>query len=367
MTSNTPFLTIFFDAARDGLIAWSEGSFAQLEWDGFDFFDGRLYINVAERLSLSVPQQAFGELAEMATLLRAISGVDISAVLPGVSQDTDDLAVGQIESLTLNQVSETAPSVLPFSHPVVDEYLLDVRLHPNGVAPVSSTSGRIFEELTHWHNARKPVDPKYISKPMDDRARRRHQKFMSDTIAYSASLTGASGKSISPETIVVSNIPGKGGDPQKQVRHTGVKEKQNAAKTKKGAPKSNKQKALEQVEAAEVKRLADLSQSVAGKWRERWHEFEKLSSMVKRYLRAEKYFLSLASSHKQIIGAEVLLYLSHALVQMRSNPETPESTGKHALIKLAVDSMLILEWLSRSRSPCHGMGQGYRDQQAALD
>jgi hypothetical protein len=341
MSSNTPFLIAFFDAARHGLIAWSDGDFRDLKWDAFDLFDGRLYINVAARLSLSVPQPVFQELVKMVMLLRTISGVDVSAVLPGVSQGTDDLTVSRVDLLTPDQVPETVPAVLPFSHPVVDQYLVDVRLHSNGIVPVSSTSGRIFEELTHWHNARKPVDPKHILKPMDFFARRRHQRFMRDTIAYSASLSGASGKNIDPETIVVGIIRAKGGNHQKDGRGTVIKGKETAAKTKKGALKSNTQKALEEAEAIKLKKLASISHSTASAWKERCREFEKQPSLVTRYLRAEKYFSTLTSSHKQIIGAEVLLYLIHVLLQMQNSPEIPKSTGKHVPIKLAAYSILI--------------------------
>ncbi|KAK4237266.1 hypothetical protein C8A03DRAFT_16180 [Achaetomium macrosporum] len=326
MTSNTPFLAAFFEAARDGLVAWSEGSFAELEWDAFDFFDGRLYINVAARLSFSLPQEIFQELAKMAKLLNVLSGVDISAVLPVMSQGTTAGPASQNRSPAQDQAPDAVPCVLPFSHPVVDQYLVDVRLDQNGVAPVSSTSGKIFEELTHWHNVRAPVDPKHIPKPLSFFAQRRHQKFMSDTIAYSASLTGASGKNIDPETIVVCSTSAKGGKPMKDGRPMITKEKEMGVKTKKGAPKSNKQKALEQAEALRLKKLAILSQSVAATWRERCSDFEKQSSMVKRYLRAEKYLLAMASPHKQIVGAEVLLYLSHVLLRMQNSPETPKST-----------------------------------------
>ncbi|GAB1319359.1 hypothetical protein MFIFM68171_09569 [Madurella fahalii] len=65
-------------------------------------------------------------------------------------------------------------------------------------------------------------------------------EFMSDTIAYSASLTGASGKNIELETIVVCNPIAKGGKPVKEPHSTTPKEKRKESEMTKDAPKSNK-------------------------------------------------------------------------------------------------------------------------------
>lgn len=43
-------------------------------------------------------------------------------------------------------------------------------------------------------------------------------------------------------------------------------------------------------------------------------ECEQQPSLVKRFVKAEKYFTALSSAHKEIVGAEVLLYLGNVLV-----------------------------------------------------
>ncbi|KAK3362356.1 P-loop containing nucleoside triphosphate hydrolase protein [Lasiosphaeria hispida] len=321
-TPNTPFFTKFFEAARDGLFAWSDGGFAHLEWDAFDLFDGRLYINTTAGLSgILLPQQLSREVANLVELLSTLSGIDISGAFSTISRGTIDRVASRIKAPGRDQPLESEPSVLPFNHPVMDQYLAAVRLNPNGVAPESLLSGKIFQELTHWHNARRPVDPKYIAKPPGYFARR-HQKLMSNTIAYSASLTGASGKILDPETIVVSAPNTRG---QRRAKGPYAPKEMEKRSQTKDAPKSNQQKALNQGEALRLKRLAVLSQSVATTWAGRCMEFEKQPSIVKRYLKAERYFSALSASHKQIIGGEVLLYLSQVLLQARSNPETPRS------------------------------------------
>lgn len=329
-TTNSAFLAKFFDAARDALTAWFEGSLADSKWDAFDLFDGRLYLNVSPMLSCAMlAQQLSQELTQMSNLLRFLSGVDIEAsfdLLVGTTQTASDFGPPQ-QPYPL----EAMPSVLPFSHPVVDQHLADVRLQSNGVLSESSVSGKIFQELAHWHNAKSPLDPKHVAKPKGYFAHKRVQMLMSDTIAYSASLTGASGKIIDPETIIVDNPTAKPRTAAPGPHSTRGKEKEIAHRMKKEVPKTNKQKALEHGQARKVEKQATLSQSVAAGWRERCLEFEKQTSIVKRYLRAEKYSSALSPSHREVVGAEVLLYLSDVLLRMQSSSGTPKSAGEHPL------------------------------------
>ncbi|KAK4038039.1 hypothetical protein C8A01DRAFT_37998 [Parachaetomium inaequale] len=332
-TTNTAFLAEFFEAARDGLTAWFDGSLADLKWDAFDLFDGRLYLNISAALSgnTPLPQQLSQEFAQMAQLLSVLSSADIGSSF-GLSVGTAGTA-SDIDPPCQDRSPETMPPVLPFNHPIMDQHLADVRLESNGVLSESSISGKVFQELAHWHNARAPVDPKHVAKPKGFFAKKKHQEFMSDTIAYSASLTGASGKNIDPETIVVHNPTAKPKTPA-AVSHS-AREKEKGPRTKKEVPKSNKQRALEHGEARRLEKQAVLSQSVAASWRERCLEFEKLPSLVKRYLRAEVYSSALSPHHWQIVGAEVLLYLCDVLLQMQSSPQTPKS---------AVPALLAMIW-----------------------
>jgi hypothetical protein len=327
-TTNTTFLAQFFEAARDGLTAWFDGGLANLQWDCFDLFDGRLYLNVSTVLSgAPLPPQVSREFAQLAQQLSVLSGEDIDPLF-GLSVDTVETA-SDIDPPCQDRSPETMPAVLPFSHPTMDQHLADVQLQSDDVLSKSSVSEKIFQELTHWHNARNPVDPKHIAKPKGFFAKKRHQEFMSDTIAYSASLTGSSGKNIDPETVVVQTSKAKSRTPAAGPHVASKKEK--PPRTKKEVPKSNKQRALEQGEARRLEKQAVLSQSVAASWRERCLEFEKQPSLVKRYLRAEVHASGLSGSHWQIVGSEVLLYLGDVLLQMQSNPQTPKYVGEYPL------------------------------------
>lgn len=158
---------------------------------------------------------------------------------------------------------EPAPSLLAFSHPIVDPYLTEVRHPAEGVMLESSVSQSIFQELAHWHNSRTPLDAKYVAKPRGFYAAKRYQKLMSDTMAYSASLTGASGKIIEPEVVTVTEEPARKKRPEKIAYAAAKKPKGKDARMDAQEQKSNKQMALEQADARRREKLNVVSRSVA--------------------------------------------------------------------------------------------------------
>ena len=331
MNTRSPFLTMFFDAARGGLAAWLSGDFAVLEWDAFDLFDGRLLINITAWMDsgTALPRQFPLKVVQMAKLVDELGNTNILGALSSIQCQIDGATAvsSRLRPRIRNQLPEMAPSVLPFNHPIMDRYLEDVRLRLSSTMTESPVSGKIFQELQHWHNARKPLDPKHIAKPLDFYAARRYQRLMAGTMEYAASLTGASGKVLEPEIITVLKQTGNG-KTKPPPKHTASAYKGKGTGADKRAHKSNKEKALEQGDSRKQEKLAVLSQSAVTVWRERCMEFEKQPSLVKRFLKAEKYLASLSSAHKQTIGSEVLLYLGNVLLQIRRSSQTPESAGE---------------------------------------
>lgn len=333
LSSSTQFLTFFFDATSDCLCSLPEILLLDMPWDAFDLFDGRLYLNILGSMGAgSHPwvQKLLPRASEMVKILDALVG---GTRRPGVSdilsqaEELASLNPSEPPLCLQSRQPEPAPSLLPFSHPIIDPYLTAVRLSA-GVMSESSVSQSIFKELAHWHNSRVPLDPKHVAKPRGFWAQKRHQKLMSDTMAYSASLTGASGKIIEPEVVVtVAEVAAKKNIPIKTPHTVAKKPEGRDARTSSTGNKSNKQKALEQADARRQEKLTVVLRSVAAAWRARCVEFEREPSLIRRFNRAEKYLVSLSSGHEQVVGSEALLYLGHVLLQLRRSSNTPENLG----------------------------------------
>ncbi|KAK3987235.1 hypothetical protein QBC44DRAFT_331951 [Cladorrhinum sp. PSN332] len=303
------FIADFSSAVQEAVVGWSKSAYTERSWDAFDLFDGRLYSTLLAGLAagkFGLTPHLAEEVSVLADLLTTVSGRDLTEYIPGPGPPSDAGKAKQPPP-----ASKLTSSVLPFSHPVMDPYLAKVHLESkNDAAP--SPAPKIFAELTHWHNAKKPLDPKRIAPPLDFKARRRNQRFMADTMAYSASLTGASGKNIKPE-IVVSSIEVSESKKAKIPHH--AKPVQSAPK-KKAVQKSGAQKAREEGERMKAEKTAIKSGDIVVAWKSRCGEFERETTPLKRYLKAEKYFLGLSPSHMEAISGEVILYIASILVKM---------------------------------------------------
>ena len=315
----TQFICALGEPARRILDSWNSGPFANSAWDAFDLFDGRLYLALlrsSDNMALSSALNQ--EFTHLGALLEHLCGYNVTANPPAKLTDTDE------ETRLKNakrQPGQSVPafSVLPFSHPIWDEFLTSVHIHTE-TAISSPVDHKVHKELTHWHNYKKPIDPKQPIKGPDFYARRRNQRFMADIIAYSASLTGASGKIIEPETIVVRSSVEQSKPASK---HAGNKVEKQATFNK-PLKKSGKQKALEEAEVIREAKFQQKSTSVITFWKARCQEFSKEASPVRRYLRAEKYLRGLSPLHMSMIGAEVSLYLCHILLETQGlyKPDT---------------------------------------------
>ncbi|KAI0114216.1 P-loop containing nucleoside triphosphate hydrolase protein [Hypoxylon sp. NC0597] len=321
----------FCQAATTIIDAEISDDIAGLKWDVFDLVDGRLYQAIYGTISnLLLPDALRTELSDLAKSLAILSGVDVSGMLPGRLPDVAQKAVERPSV----RIDQDRPSVLPFSHPIINQYLQQVQLETEEDSELPYS--QIFQELTHWHNAKKPIDPKYVPKAPGFFARRRNQRFMADTIAYSASLTGASGKNIDPEVIVArkateeKNMTPAGGS--KNDWKLALKEKA-AAKSKKqsakGGARAGKQKALDAAEATRAAKNEVKSLVVIESWRDRLHEFQNERSLIKRYIKVEKHLSGLSPSVRAHVDAEISLYICHILTLLRRFGKFPEQNVPH--------------------------------------
>ncbi|KAK8095102.1 DEAD/DEAH box helicase [Apiospora kogelbergensis] len=272
--------------------------------------------NVFPTLDLS--SQIYQEVQLLARVLYKLSGVDVSSYIhsqPRAHRQASVSAALQSSLCSGRPIASSAPGVatsgdqighvLPFSHPVLDQHLSNVVLVTRDEI---EQPARVFSELTHWHNHTKPIDPKRVPKAADKWTLKRNQRHMANVIAYSASLTGASGKIINPEIIVVSKTTSS---VAKEALNRGSKAKQR--------PKSGKDRALEAAAALKMGKIHLKNQNVNSFWKTRCIEFQKEGSLVKRYLAVGKFLSGLSPEQLNQVGAEVSLFLCSLLVEMQGS------------------------------------------------
>jgi hypothetical protein len=315
-------------------------------WDLYDLIDGRIFLAIVSRLATqkTVPS---GVADEARRLFEAAVGSD------GPTWDSLGLTSAPAPEAVHIEVKKEVPTVLPFSNPIIDEFLSGHK-----VAEVSEKSGlsaanhQVFEDLTHWHN-QKPVARK-LAPPLGFWAHKRKQKFMSDIMAYAASLTDSVGKNINPEVVIVNSSgakPSKKAEPKKaepkKVEAPAKENKKAEPKgAKKGAPKGKREGSGKDAALNAAKTLADQAaqkkeQSVTKGWETSLKELEQQQDLVRRYLNAFKFFQSLSKDAQATVGPDVCLYLCNVLAQQWSKGDK-NSRGGLGIVGVIWNLMLSL-------------------------
>lgn len=189
------------------------------------FHDTDLDVRVFLHLLRAVPP-GFATSDALTNLIGATHASELVQLWKGLGNDTVfSFPVISGDSMVPKRESDhDVLSVLPFSHPILDEHLVKVQvdtvsssLDPDpGKFDLSSGFGTVFKDVMHWHNGKKPLLPKHLGGEDDKsvpntikslaRARRRDQRFHASLQKHAQTLTGAFGKEI--ETILIP--PGKG-------------------------------------------------------------------------------------------------------------------------------------------------------------
>jgi ATP-dependent RNA helicase DDX60 len=287
---------------------------SELQWDIFDLVDGRLLRQILANLSnFHSDKDLAPEISDLAKCVTQLTGVSISELLPqNRNTPVKRPSPPNIETTTRPYL------VLPFKHPILDDFLADVRLEIDDLSDLAPTaeSLKVFQEVSHWHNAKYPIDPKHVPKPKGFFARKKNQRFMADTIAYSASLTNSTGKQINPEIIVVKSHPNRDGGVGSSTAHwrEDLRKIQATKNIKKMLqPMGGKGKALETAHARQAEKLDDKSNAVFAYCKSRCQELQREEDLIKRYLKTLKLFSSLSETDVMTIGAEVSLHMCNTL------------------------------------------------------
>jgi hypothetical protein len=291
-----------------------------------DALDGRLFAVVASGIS-QLPQDIQQSLDTLCQAVSKATGKDLGVQLPRQIGD----GTASVESM--NNESITDVSVMPFSNPVFDKHLTSIHLKIDGNADSyqSGSSARIFREVSHWHNAKRPIiqkgPPVVVSAREESRALRRNQFFMAEMAAYAASLTNAVGKSLDPETIVVGATRPSTPAPSSGQESASASEAESKPGKAKGGPdakkkggkvaakNAGKQAMLENIAATNAKKEEAGTAKVIQAWHYTCKNVMVEQDLASRYSLLKDYFVALPREKTKILGAEVQLCMLSVLLE----------------------------------------------------
>ncbi|KAK6079013.1 DEAD/DEAH box helicase [Seiridium cupressi] len=302
--------------------------------DLMDAVDGRIFLHLSQ--NTTTPPDEVGKVLN--SLLAALEHLSRSKLETGfehndVEPGTDDVRPPQQDSEEL--------VVMPFSNQVFDKHLEPVRLKVDEAAGDDQTirSHRIFKELTHWHNAKKPIiqkgPPTAASAKAEFWKAKREQLFMAEMRTYAASLTNAIGKSLDPETIIVGATKAAARETPvvaktKSVRETQSPEDSDSAasssKAKAGGKKAGgggktaqknagKQAMLAQIEAKRAKKEESTTDKTVTAWHTVCKTIEAEKDPRSRFQKAKAYWINLQPAGREVIEAECQLFALNCVLQ----------------------------------------------------
>ncbi|CAG9999568.1 unnamed protein product [Clonostachys byssicola] len=274
-----------------------------LQWDLYDLVDGRVFFYVLGRLRRN---ETFPEsvLTFAGALLQLVFGNEASPL--------DHLsATSTTTVIDASQDTQPETSVLEFSHPALDDFLSDINLK---IAPETRdpTADIVFEDLTHWHNARKRLVLPRMLPRVGFFGRKRQQKMMADMTAYSASLTNAQGKSLEPEIIIAAS---------KKPKPLNNRKNNNNSVPQSNGKKATGGRASALKAAAECRELKTLKKQKdeAKYWDRECSVYEKDPDLVSRYWKAFKFAQSKSSGEgTKALVSEVDVYMCNVLCKIWS-------------------------------------------------
>ncbi|KAE8449822.1 hypothetical protein EG329_007299 [Mollisiaceae sp. DMI_Dod_QoI] len=218
-------------------------------------------------------------------------------------------------------------SVLPFSNPVLDKHLECIHVETEKSLSKRLDAMKIYRETTHWHNHRKPLDvktgpPQKVSKWRNPL--RTNQFYMKEMTTYAASLTGAKGKALEPETVTVG--------PKQLIKIVEENPEKNTAKSKKeqaepqphskgGAAKKGTKKGAaglskkDQMIAENKERKGGAESDKAFMaWSTVMKDLDSVSDEQDRYLRTIQYLNNLDSAKTTYLEADIYTYVLQSLL-----------------------------------------------------
>lgn len=284
--------------------AWfEEFSSADITCDIADLIDGRLLAYCIRNPSKSDRYEVLLEATE------TLSGQDISES----SSKTMTEATKVVDSK-----STASYALLPFSDSVFDEHLKPIHLNVSrSGGKADPTSASIFREVSHWHNAKRPIDQKVKGQLEKDpkiakKALRRNQFFMAEMTSYAASLTNAVGKVLEPEIITMGDKATKAAPSKTE----NARPKQASRQSTKNI-NSAKQAMLADIAASSKRKDEDVAKQLHSSWGVYCDGLQKQPDLAARYNKTRQYLVGLNTEAKRrVLEPEVRLYMLNILVEM---------------------------------------------------
>ncbi|KAL9581113.1 MAG: hypothetical protein Q9212_004097 [Teloschistes hypoglaucus] len=266
-----------------------------LTCDITDLIDGRLLAKIWSELNKSPARQVLSD--------RLQEELETFASIINIQGELTDKLTKRSKHTESEETSSADPGfvdgkklwILPFSHAVFDQHLKPITVSLQNSKDPSGRSMKVFHEVSHWHNAKRRLDPK-ASLPLSDwdkkRALRRNQFFMAEMAGYAASLTGVTGKTLEPELITVSEEAkpmklSKGGSSARAMI--------DANKASKGGGKADKTLAA---------------------WKTVRINLDAERSLQSRFRKTKSYLRDLPDEKKDVLQAEVEYYMICTLLKM---------------------------------------------------
>lgn len=276
-----------------------------------DLVDGRLFASVLFEQAKRPIQQFLSK-----DLLQQIQGlVKILSTTTGIAEPfpgKTKLELSKLPAQEQTMDSGKDITILPFSNTIFDKHLKSVSILVKPPRDPSGKSVRIFRELSHWHNAKRRLDPKAaqtLTGREKGRVLRRNQFFMAEMAAYAASLTGVTGKILEPELITVS----EGGKPTDIVER--VKENSSTFKQRKGPTKgTSNAKAI--VAANVAAKGGGIADKAIAAWKTVRTNLDAERQLQSRYRKTRAYLRDLTDDKRVILEAEVEYYILVTLLKM---------------------------------------------------
>ncbi|KAK2841620.1 hypothetical protein FQN49_006075 [Arthroderma sp. PD_2] len=295
-----------------------------------DLLDGRLFHHLLDggMANITPTPSVNRKFIALAAWLKRLCGVDV---------EPESLSADKAQEDGLNDVNnykqskrpkavkttagqEDSQPILPFSHPIFDAHLKPVHLSVDerGTQNIGKESSRIFQELSHWHNHRRPVGGKTSIPKLTEKqaffANRRNQFFMAEMADYAASLTNATGGMLNPETVFLQSAK----DAKRAASSKIIPSRPKASEKKPLAKSGGKIKpsAKDLALAANVKKHSELIDKQLRAWYNVKVNFHKEADLATRFAKVKRYLADRRGDSSVILQAEISNYLLSILVEL---------------------------------------------------